>query len=72
MVFDPAGGTVARLDPSASEVWRWLDGRTAAELANRLVGGPSARPGDTTEGIIAFFRELRMARLLETAEVRPS
>ena len=69
VVFDPSGGTVARLDPSGGEVWRSLDGRTAAELANQLSGGASARLGEAREGITAFFRELRTARLVE---VRPS
>ncbi len=68
VVFDPAAGTVARLDPFAGEVWRSLDGRTTADLADQLVGGATSRLHAVIEDLSAFLCALGTAGLVETTE----
>jgi energy-coupling factor transporter ATP-binding protein EcfA2 len=64
VVYDPSRETVTRLNPSGGEIWRQLNGRSAADLAAHL-GFLAEGDAASTETILAVLRRLHGERLVE-------
>ncbi|MGH9028068.1 MAG: PqqD family peptide modification chaperone [Acidimicrobiales bacterium] len=54
VVYDPAGDEVTVLNPSAAEIWRRLDGASAAELAQLFVGGDAGAESAILATLVAL------------------